>query len=35
MNKFGALKVKILHNLTEAYIIGNKKEVRKILKLIK
>ena len=35
MTKFGTLKIKILHNLTEAYIAGNKKEVKEILKLIK
>jgi len=35
MTKFGTLKVKILHNLTEAYIAGDKKDVKEILKLIK
>jgi len=35
MTKFGTLKVKILHNLTEAYIAGDKKNVKEILGLIK
>jgi len=35
MTKFGTLKTKILHNLTEAYIAGDKKEVKEILQLIK
>lgn len=34
-NKFGTLKIKILHNLTEAYISGDKKVVKEILGLIK
>lgn len=34
-NKFGTLKVKILNNLTEAYISGDKQTVKEILKLIK
>jgi len=34
-NKFGTLKVKILHNLTEAYANGDKQTVKEILKLIK
>ena len=35
MTKFGALKTKILHCLTEAYAAGNKKEVKEILQSIK
>ena len=35
MTKFGSLKIKILHNLTEAYIAGDKKDVKKILESIK
>lgn len=35
MTKFGSLKVKILHNLTEAYISEDKKKVRETLKLLK
>jgi hypothetical protein len=35
MNNFGTLKVKILHNLTEAYVSGDKKAVKEILSLIK
>ncbi len=35
MTKFGTLKTKILHCLTEAYTAGNKKEVKEILQSIK
>jgi ferredoxin-fold anticodon binding domain-containing protein len=35
MNNFGKLKDKILKKITESYSIGNKKEVQKILKLMK
>jgi hypothetical protein len=35
MNNFGKLKDKILKKLTESYSSGNKKEVQKILKLMK
>jgi hypothetical protein len=35
MNKFGILKEKILHKLTEAYVNGNKSEIKNILKLVK
>ena len=35
MTKFGSLKIKILHNLTEAYIAGDKKDVKEILQSIK
>lgn len=35
MTKFGSLKIKILHNLTEAYIAGDKKDVKEILESIK
>jgi hypothetical protein len=34
-NKFGTLKVKILHNLTEAYTNNDKQTVKEILSLIK
>ncbi len=35
MTKFGSLKIKILHNLTEAYIAGDKKDVKEMLESIK
>jgi len=35
MTKFGELKIKILHNLTEAYIIGDKKRVKELLTILK
>ena len=35
MNKFGTLKVKILHNLTESYIAGDKKKIKEILNILK
>lgn len=35
MTKFGSLKIKILHNLTESYIAGDKKRVKDILKILK
>jgi len=35
MTKFGELKIKILHNLTEAYIAGDKKGVKEILNILK
>ena len=34
MAKIGELKIKILHNLTESYIAGDKKNVKDIFKLI-
>jgi len=35
MTKFGSLKTKILHNLTESYIAGDKKRTKEILKILK
>jgi len=35
MTKFGELKIKILHNLTEAYIAGDKKRIKDILNILK
>jgi membrane-associated HD superfamily phosphohydrolase len=32
---FGALKIKLLHNLTESYVAGKKEKVRETLKLLK
>jgi len=35
MTKFGSLKIKILHNLTESYIAGDKSKVKETLNLLK
>ena len=35
MTKFGPLKTKILHNLTEAYVLGKKDVIKDTLKLMK
>jgi len=34
MAKIGELKIKILHNLTESYIAGDKKQVKDVFKLV-
>ena len=34
MSKFGELKTRILYNLTEAYASGDKKESKRILKMV-